>query len=190
MQAYSNEYRIVFMGDSITEAWLTEDPEFFESKPYINRGISGQTTQEMLYRFQKDVIDLMPSVVVILAGTNDIAENGGPITVEEIHKNIMEMTKLAQTNQIRVVLCSVLPAYDYPWRTGLKPAEKIVRLNEMIRNHARQKGFTYCDYYSSLVDERKGLKFSYSEDGVHPNISGYKIMERIVERAVDEALKQ
>ena len=187
---HTSENSIVFLGDSITELWDMENPSFFENKPYINRGVSGETTQEMLHRFKKDVIDSKPSVVVILAGTNDIAENGGPITLEEIFENIVAMTKLAQKNRIRVVLCSVLPAHEYPWREHIDAVEKIERLNAMIKKYTQKNRLIYCDYYSALVDERKGMKVSYSEDGVHPNIAGYKIMEPIVEQAIKTAKAQ
>jgi lysophospholipase L1-like esterase len=181
----TDESPIVFMGDSITEGWSQLNPSFFEGKPYINRGISGETTQEMLKRFQKDVIDSKPSIVVILAGTNDIAENSGPIPLENVAENIIAMTKMAEANKIRVILCSVLPTSDFPWRSGLKPTEKIVQLNNMIKDYARSNRLRYVDYYSSLVDKHHGMKSVYSEDGVHPNIAGYKVMEPLIEEAIE-----
>jgi len=182
------ELRIVLMGNSITEFWKYIDSDFFSKTKYINRGISGQTTSQMTVRFQQDVISLKPALVVILAGINDIAENTGPITVENIFKNIVYMATAAKQNKIKVVLSSVLPAYDFPWRPGLQPANKIIRLNAMIEAYCRANKIVYLDYYSSMVDERKGLNNKYSDDGVHPTIAGYKIMEPLIEKAVKKAL--
>lgn len=176
--------RIVYFGDSITENWGTVYPDFFNDKNYINRGISGQTTPQMLLRFRPDVIELKPKIVVILAGTNDIAENTGPTTLETILGNLISMCELAKVNKIKVVLCSVLPAYDYPWKKGLEPAAKIEALNAMIIKYAKANKITYVDYYSAMVDERKGLKSIYSEDGVHPNKEGYRVMESIIEAII------
>lgn len=181
------EKRVVFMGNSITEGWIKTCPEFF-SKNYINRGIGGQTTPQMLLRFRQDVIELQPKVVVILAGTNDIAGNTGPSTLEMIENNLASMAELAKANGIKVILCSVLPAYDFPWRKGLKPAEKIVKLNQWIEQYAQKNKIIYLDYYSSLVDERKGMKAEYSGDGVHPNRAGYEIMMPLAEAAIKKAL--
>jgi len=182
------ENRIVFMGNSITEGWSKIRPDFFSAKSYINRGISGQTTPQMLLRFRSDVINLKPVLVVILAGTNDIAGNTGPSTLEMILDNIISMSELAQANGIKVILSSVLPAFDYPWKPGLNPAEKIAALNMMIKKYADQNGIIYLDYYTSMVDERKGLKKEYSNDGVHPNEAGYKIMEPLAEEAIKKEL--
>ncbi|MGB4850290.1 MAG: GDSL-type esterase/lipase family protein, partial [Saprospiraceae bacterium] len=146
-----SEKRIVFMGNSITESWLSIDESFFAAKPYINRGVGGQTTPQMLIRFRQDVIDLNPAVVVILAGINDIAENTGHITQEQTFGNIVSMAELAKENNIRVVLCSVLPAFDFPWRPGLEPAEKIVKLNAMIKAYCMKERIVYVDYYSNMV---------------------------------------
>jgi lysophospholipase L1-like esterase len=184
------EKRVVFMGNSITSGWITTDSSFFKGRPYINRGISGQTTPQMLIRFRQDVIDLKPKVVVILAGTNDIAGNTGPTTLEAIFENIVSMTELARVNHIQVVLCSVLPVYDYPWHPGLGPAEKIYALNQMLVNYCRQQKITYVDYHTPMADERKGLKIIYGEDGVHPNLTGYRMMEPLVEAGIKEALKR
>ena len=180
----ANENRVVFMGNSITEGWIETSPEFFEGKPYIDRGISGQTTPQMLIRFRPDVIDLKPKVVVLLCGVNDIAQNTGPSTLEMIEGNIASMAELAQVNGIKVILCSVLPAYDFPWKPGLEPAEKIITLNKWIKEYASKNGFIYLDYFSSMADERNGLPAIYSEDGVHPNKAGYKVMEGLVEEAI------
>lgn len=184
----SGQKRIVFMGDSITEFWSTINPDFFNGKPYINRGISGQTTPQMLIRFRPDVIALKPNVVVILAGINDIAENTGPITLDNIAENIFSMAELAMANHIKVILCSVLPAFDFSWRKGLQPAEKIVTLNKMIQNYADANEILYLDYYSEMVNIQKGLNSSYSDDGVHPNKAGYEVMNSLVENAIQLAL--
>ncbi len=186
----SGENRVVFMGNSITEGWSRFYPDFFSGKPYINRGISGQTTPQMLVRFRSDVINLKPAVVVILAGTNDIAGNTGPSTLEMIEDNIISMAELARANGIKVVLSSVLPALDYPWKPGLNPAEKIVALNEVLKTYSNKNKIIYLDYYSSMVDERKGLKDKYTYDGVHPNAAGYKVMAPLAEEAIAKALKQ
>jgi lysophospholipase L1-like esterase len=185
-----HEHRVVFMGNSITEGWLQSFPEFFAGKSYINRGIGGQTTPQMLLRFRQDVIALKPEVVVILGGTNDIAGNTGPSSLEMIEDNIASMAVLAKSAHIKVILCSVLPAYDYPWAPGRKPAEKIATLNQWIKRYAHQNGCIYLDYYSSMVDERKGMKAAYSGDGVHPNKEGYKVMSVLAEKAVTSALKK
>ena len=184
-----SENRIVFMGNSITEGWGQLSPNFCLGKPYINRGISGQTTPQMLLRFRADVINLKPVVVVILAGTNDIAGNTGPSTLGRIMGNIISMSELAKANGIKVILCSVIPAFDYPWKPGLKPDKKMGELNEIIKNYADSHGIIYLDYYLSMVDERKGLKDEYTYDGVHPNKAGYKVMEPLVEQAILKALK-
>jgi len=189
-QPAKGENRIIFMGNSITQGWIEKRPEFFANRPYINRGISGQTTPQMLIRFRQDVIDLQPKVVVILAGTNDIAGNTGPSTLEMIENNLASMSELAKENGIRVVLSSVLPVFDYPWKPGLKPAEKIITLNAWIKKYCDKKGFIYLDYFSSLADERNGMKAALTIDGVHANLAGYKIMEPLVEEAIQRALNQ
>lgn len=185
-----NEKRIVFMGNSITDGWIRISPEFFEGKSYIDRGISGQTTPQMLIRFRPDVIKLKPRVVVILAGTNDLAGNTGPSTLEMIEDNLASMAELAKFHHIKVILCSVLPVYDYPWRPGIKPAEKIVKLNKWIKNYAKKNNMFYLDYYSSMVNDQKGMKSEYSVDGVHPNKLGYQVMEALVEREIHEVLSK
>lgn len=182
--------RIVFMGDSITEFWSVINPEFFAGKPYVNRGISGQTTPQMLIRFRPDVIVLKPAVVVIMAGINDIAGNTGPSTLEMITDNIFSMAELAKANNIKVILCSVLPAFDFPWATDLQPAEKVVALNKMIQNYAFANGILYLDYYSAVVNDQKGLNAAYSGDGVHPNKTGYEVMNPLVEKAIAKVLSK
>lgn len=178
------EKRIVFFGDSITEGWKTIHPAFFAGKSYINRGINGQTTSQMLLRFRPDVIELKPKIVAILAGGNDIAGNTGPVTPETILGNLISMCELAKANNIQVILCSILPANDFPWKRGIEPAHKIEALNEMILKYAKANDIAYVDYYSAMADERKGLKSIYSEDGVHPNKEGYLVMEPIVETII------
>ena len=182
------EPRIVFMGNSITIGWLNLRPEFFADKPYVNRGISGQTTPQMLVRFRQDVIDLQPEVVVLLAGTNDIAGNTGPSTLEMIMNNIKGMAEMAHANGIKVILSSTLPAYDYPWKPGMNPSGKIIELNKMIKAYAEDMGHIYLDYFSAMVDERNGLPKKYAEDEVHPTVAGYKVMEPLVEAAIAKAL--
>ena len=186
--AKTNESRVVFMGNSITIGWSHHQPEFFEGKPYVNRGISGQTTPQMLVRFRQDVIDLKPKVVVILAGTNDIAGNTGPSTLQMIADNIMSMAELAEANGIKVVLCSVLPAYDYPWRKGLMPNEKIPALNTMIKSYVNSKGLVYLDYFSAMTDGKNGLREDLGSDGVHPNKKGYELMAPLAEKAIAKAI--
>ena len=184
----SNEHRIVFMGNSITESWINNRPEFFEGKPYVNRGIGGQTTPQMLLRFKQDVIDLKPTVVVILAGINDIAGNTGPMTIDETFKNIVSMAEMATANHIKVILCSVLPAKDFPWRPGLEPAEKVVKLNAFLKNYVDEHNLCYVDYFSAMNDGANGLRENLGYDGVHPNEMGYSIMEPLVEEGIAKAL--
>lgn len=189
MPTGKDEKRVVFFGNSITEGWIGAHPEFFAGKPYVNRGIGGQTTAQMLVRFRQDVVALRPAAVVILAGTNDIAGNTGPTTLEAIFDNIVSMAEMAKANNIRVVLSSVLPVSDYPWAPGLGPAEKIIRLNAMLKAYADGNGCVYLDYHSAMKDEKNGLPPSLAEDGVHPTLEGYMIMEPMVERAIKDALK-
>ncbi len=184
-----NEKRVVFMGNSITEMWAPLFSQLFPGKPYIGRGISGQTTPQMLVRFRQDVIALKPAVVVILAGTNDIAGNTGPSTLEMIEDNLASMSELAQANDIRVVLCSVLPVFDYPWKPGLDPAPKIIALNAWIRAYASAHKAQYADFHGAMADARQGLPKELAADGVHPNLAGFKMMAPIVEQAITAALK-
>jgi lysophospholipase L1-like esterase len=185
------ENRVVFMGDSITQGWRIEGPDsYFPGKPYINRGISGQTTPQMLVRFRQDVIALAPKVVVILAGINDIAGNTGPETLEQIEDNLSSMAELATSSHIRVVLCSVMPAFDFPWRPGLAPAAKVVALNKWIKAYASEKGHVYVDYHTPMKDDRDGLPVNLSKDGVHPTAAGYAVMTPLVEAGIEKALAQ
>ncbi len=184
------ENRVVFMGDSITEGWKIEGPDgSFPGKPYINRGISGQTAPQMVLRFRQDVIDLKPRVVVILAGTNDIAGNTGVESLETIEGYLASMAELAAANHIKVVLCSILPAYDYPWDRGLEPAPKILAINAWLKDYAAQHGHIYVDYHSAMKDSRDGLPANLSGDGVHPNPAGYAVMAPLAEAGIQEALK-
>jgi lysophospholipase L1-like esterase len=182
------ENRVVFMGNSITEAWARSFATLFPGKPYIGRGISGQTTPQMLIRFRQDVVALKPNVVVILGGTNDIAGNTGPSTLEMIEDNLASMTEIAQANGIRVVLASVLPVFDYPWRRGLEPAGKIVALNAWIKSYAAKVGAVYLDFHAAMADERQGLQSTLTYDGVHPNDAGYAVRAPLAEAAIAQAL--
>ncbi len=184
----AGEKRIVLMGDSITEFWLPIHPEFFEGKSYINRGISGQTTPQMLIRFRPDVIKLHPDIVVILAGVNDIAGNTGPTSNEIILGNIISMIELAKANTIKVVLCSVLPATNFNWRPNDKASETIIHLNQLIKTYASQNQIDYVDYHTAMSDEKNGLREEFSNDGVHPNLKGYQIMEPILEKVIHKVL--
>ncbi len=184
------EQRVVFMGNSITEGWPNKDPEYFENPSYINRGIGGQTTPQMLLRFRADVIDLQPKLVIILAGTNDIAGNTGPMTLEQIRDNIISMAELAKVNGIQVIISSVLPAYDYVWRPGLEPNIKIPKLNAMLKDYAENNGFLYLDYFTAMADDRNGLPKELAEDGVHPTKKGYMIMKKLAEDAIKTALNK
>ena len=186
----AGEDRVVFYGNSITEGWAPRFGTLFPGKPYIGRGISGQTTPQMLVRFRQDVVALKPKVVVILAGTNDIAGNTGPSTLEMIEDNLASMTEIARANGIRVVLSSVLPVYDYPWKPGLQPAPKIVALNAWMKRYAESVGETYLDYHAAMKDARDGLPPALATDGVHPTEAGYRIMAPLVEAAIARALRR
>ena len=184
----STESRVVFMGDSITDAWGKHFDKYFPGKPYVGRGISGQTTPQMLVRFRADVIALAPKVVVILAGTNDVAGNTGPETPEMIEDNFASMVDLAKANGIRVVLCSIIPVFDYPWKPGLEPAQKIVDLNKWLKEYAARSGSVYVDYFAAMVDEKQGCKTELCYDGVHPTEAGYAVMAPLVEKGIADAL--
>lgn len=185
----AHEDRVVFYGDSITDSWAKHFKKMFPNKPYVGRGISGQTTPQMLVRFRQDVVALRPAAVVILAGTNDIAGNTGPSTQEMIEDNFKSMVEIAEVNEIRVILASVLPASDYPWRPGLEPAPKITALNKWLKEYAAGKNILYLDYHTSLVNEKKGFRREFSHDGVHPNEAGYQVMARLAEAAISRVLE-
>ena len=180
--------QVVYLGDSITDFWLRNSPAFFTDNKYADRGISGQVSPQMLLRFRQDVIALKPKSVVILCGTNDIAGNTGPSTLEMIEDNIRSMCELAKANKIKVVLCSVLPANKFGWKPSLQPADSIIALNTWIKKYSKEKHLGYADYYSAMVDEQKGLKKELSKDGVHPNKEGYTIMEEIVQPIIKRIL--
>jgi lysophospholipase L1-like esterase len=184
------ESRVVFYGNSITEGWARHFAAMFPNKPYIGRGISGQTTPQLLVRFRQDVVALKPRAVVILAGTNDIAGNTGPSTLEMIQDNLASMAEIARANGIKVILSSVLPVYDYRWRPGLEPAPKIVALNRWMSDYAGRNGHVYLDYHSAMADERHGMRADLSYDGVHPNDAGYRVMAPLAERAIVAALSK
>ena len=187
----AGENRVVFMGDSITDGWGRRYGKFFPGQPYINRGISGQTTPQMLIRFRPDVIALKPKVVVILAGTNDIAGNTGPMTLEAIEDNLMSMADLAKANNIKVVLSSVMPVCDYirP-QTDRRPPEKIIALNAWIKDYAARNGAVYLDYYSAMLDDKKMFRQELTYDGLHPNDAGYEVMGPLAAKAIASALGQ
>ena len=179
--------QIGFYGNSITDFWIRFDKDFFEKNRFFDRGISGQTTSQMLVRFRQDVVDLEPSAVVILAGVNDIAENTGPISVDNIFGNIASMVEIAEANNIKPFLCSVLPAFEFSWNKTIDPREKIIKLNQMIKDYAEKNNIPYIDYYSVFVDDRGGFPQKYSPDGVHPNLEGYKVMEGVVDKEIVKA---
>src|SRR4029077_9848552 len=186
----AGENRVVFFGDSITDMWHLD--ESFPGKPYVNRGISGQTTPQMLVRFREDVINLQPKVVVILAGTNDIAGNTGPMTLDEIEANYASLAELATLHHIRVVFSSVLPVHISPPQpkelSARLPPAKILELNRWLKNYCEKNGHVYLDYFSALVDDKGLLKKDLAEDGLHPNKAGYKVMAPLAESALAQAL--
>ncbi len=185
----ASENRVVFMGDSITDAWGKKFEQFFPGKPYIGRGISGQTTPQMLIRFRPDVIDLKPKVVVILAGTNDIAGNTGPMTLEAIEENLQSMAELASANGIKVVLSSVMPVCDYHRnQTEKRPPAKIMALNEWIKAYCEKTGAIYLNYYDAMLDDAKALRKEWTADGLHPNDAGYAAIAPLAEKAISQAL--
>ncbi len=182
----AGEKRIVFYGDSITELWAGNT--FFSGKGYINRGISSQTSMQLLVRFRQDVIRLHPAVVLILGGASDLAENQGPTSLQAIEDNLQSMAELAKANSITPILCSLLPAFDYPWHKGLNPPPKISAVNAWIRDYCTQNHLIYLDYYSAMVDGRPGMREGLSGDGVHPNDTGHAIMEPMAADAILKAL--
>ncbi len=184
------EKRVVFMGNSITEFWKNITPDFFSQNGYITRGISGQTSPQMLVRFRADVVNLKPAVVLILAGVNDIAGNIGPSTLEMITDNIFSMAEIAKSNRIKVILCSFCRYMIFHGSQVLNRQKKIIALNQMLKNYAKLKGHIYLDYHSALKDERNGMKAEYAKDGVHPNEAGYKVMMPLCSEAIKKALKK
>ncbi|MDG1830284.1 MAG: GDSL-type esterase/lipase family protein [Flavobacteriaceae bacterium] len=179
--------RVVFMGNSITEGWSFFNKNFFIENPFVNRGISGQTTPQMLIRFKSDVVNLNPKSVVILAGINDIAGNTGPISIENSAENIISMAEIALANNISVFICSTLPALDFPWSPGLNPASKVIKLNKILKDYCKKNNLKYVDYYSFMSDENGGLKvpeYTSADDLVHPNKAGYNVMEKIILKAL------
>ena len=180
--------RVVFIGNSITEEWGRFDKDFFLNNAFVNRGIGGQTTPQMLIRFKPDVINLNPKSIVIMAGINDIAGNTGPITIENTAENIISMAEIAVASNISVYICSTMPAIDFPWSPGLEPGPKVVRLNSVLKSYCAKKGIPYVDYYSVMADSNGGLKvpeFTSADDLVHPNLAGYKVMEKIILSSLD-----
>jgi lysophospholipase L1-like esterase len=183
------EKRVVFMGDSITDGWGRKYADFFPGKPYVNRGISGQTTPQMLVRFRPDVVNLKPKAVVILAGTNDIAHNTGPESLEDIENNLMSMADLAHANGIQVVLASLTPVCDYiKPQTERRPPAEIVALNKWIKAYCQKNGYVYLDYYSATIDDHQMFKRELTYDGLHPNAQGYQVMAPLAEKAIAQAL--
>jgi lysophospholipase L1-like esterase len=193
----AGEARVVFMGDSITDAWAGQARygPFFPGKPYVGRGISGQTTPQMLVRFRPDVIELKPRAVVILAGTNDIAGNTSPMTNEDIQRNIQSMSELAKANNIKVILASITPtsAYHTPQgampQTTQRPMDRIRAVNEWMKKHAADNGHVYLDYFSAMLDQSGVMKAELTADDLHPNAAGYAIMAPLAQAAIDKALR-
>jgi len=180
--------RVVFMGDSITDGWKLA--QYFPGKPYVNRGIGGQTTAQMIVRFMEDVINLKPAAVMIFAGTNDIARNNGPQTMAQVQGNFQMMTELAQLHGIKVILCAVTPVSDYgprPMTTGRPPAD-ILKMNAWLKDYAAKTKATYCDFFGAVVDEKGWLKDGISRDGLHPNDKGYELMAPVLSAAISKAL--
>jgi lysophospholipase L1-like esterase len=187
----NGEKRVVFLGDSITDGWgRSPATVFFPGKPYVNRGISGQTTPQMLVRFQQDVVHLHPAAVVILAGTNDIAGNTGAATEQMIEDNFTSMAEIAKQNGIKVVLASITPAYAYPWKPEVKPVERIQALNQWLQDFCSSHGFVYLDYFSAMADAKGAMLPGLSSDGVHPTAKGYAVMAPLAESAIAQALGQ
>lgn len=182
------EKRVVFMGNSITEGWINTHPDFFKANPYVNRGISGQTTPQMLVRFHQDVVDLQPEAVVILAGTNDIAGNTGPSTLKMIMDNLKAMAEIAEANDIEVILCSVLPVKRYSWRPEVEATQQVVDLNKMIKEYCQQEKIIYLDYFSAMATPENFMIPEYTTDEVHVTPKGYDLMEQMVQEAIKKAL--
>ncbi len=184
--------RVVFYGDSITDSWgrQPDTGDFFPGKPYINRGISGQTTPQMLVRFQQDVVHLHPAAVLILAGTNDIAGNTGPSTPQMMEDNYTSMADIARASGIKVILASITPAYNYPWKPGIDPVPTIREVNAWLKDYCAKQGLTYLDYYSAMSDEKGAMKPGLAKDGVHPTAQGYAIMGPLAEAAIAKTLQK
>ena len=182
------EKRVVFMGNSITEGWIRTHPDFFKANPYVNRGISGQTTPQMLVRFHQDVVDLQPEAVVILAGTNDIAGNTGPSTLKMIMDNLKAMAEIAEANDIEVILCSVLPVKHYNWRPEVEATQQVVDLNKMIKEYCKEEKITYLDYFSAMATPENFMIPEYTTDEVHVTPKGYDLMEQMVQEAIKKTL--
>lgn len=184
----AGEQRVVFFGDSITEGWGRSVGTFFPGKSYVNRGISGQTTPQMLVRFEQDAVHLHPAAILILAGTNDIAGNTGPSTSEMIEDNFRSMAAVAQQNSVKVIIASITPAYSYPWRAGIQPVPVIREVNQWLKGFCASHHLVYLDYYSAMSDEKGGMKPGLSSDGVHPTAAGYAVMAPLAEAAIQQAL--
>lgn len=184
------ERRVVFMGDSITDSWATIDPQFFARAEFVDRGIGGQTTLQMLLRFRRDVVALKPAVVHIMAGINDIAGNTGPMDLPATEANIASMVDLARANGIRVVIASVLPAKDFSWHPGIDPGPKIVALNKWLKSYSRARHLIYVDYYTALDDGALGMRSDLTPDGVHPSLPGYLIMDPLADAAIHAAQRR
>lgn len=185
-QSDQDTFRIVFMGDSITEGWSNFDSTFFDNHTYINRGIGGQTTPQMLIRFRQDVVHLNANSVIILAGINDIAGNTGPSTLSMIVDNLSSMVEIALTNGIHPIICSVLPANYFPWQQKIDPSQKVIELNDLLKTYAEKMNVMYVDYYSAMVNDKQGLKEHLGYDPVHPNAAGYAVMRPIIEQAIQQ----
>ena len=181
----SASIELLFLGDSITEGWPQFRLQFFQNNPFVGRGIGGQTTPQMLLRFRQDVIALQPKKVILLAGINDIAQNTGPIRIDQIMDNIKSMAEIAKANGIEMILCSVLPANSFPWRPEIVPTQKVIDLNQKIQAYAAEQGLVYVDYYTPMVDSQGGLKAHLGYDTVHPNTAGYQLMEQILSNYID-----
>ena len=181
----SASIEFLFLGDSITEGWPQFRPQFFQNNPFVGRGIGGQTTPQMLLRFRQDVIALQPKKVILLAGINDIAQNTGPISLDQIMDNIKSMAEIAKANGIEMILCSVLPANSFPWRPEIVPTQKVIDLNQRIQAYAAEQGLVYVDYYTPMVDSQGGLKANLGYDTVHPNAAGYQLMEQTLSIYID-----
>jgi lysophospholipase L1-like esterase len=188
--AAPGEQRVVFFGDSITDNWGRGAGVFFRGKPYVNRGISGQTTPQMLVRFEQDVVHLHPAAVVILAGTNDIAGNTGPSTPAMMEDNFRAMSAIATQAGIKVILVSITPAYSYPWRPGIEPVPVIREVNAWLKEYCASEHLVYLDYYSAMSDEKGAMKPGLASDGVHPTAAGYEVMAPLAEAAIKRALRQ